>query len=516
VVTGYTAISEFDAALLVDRDVVDVNDFALQALISIVNTFNSQNTGGIRVALIRANERPLSETFSPDDPCPRGLDICVELPGLGVAFRSDCRHCVRFRDNATDFAIAPVTRVNGVEGDAIQLSRASRLFQLPFTAAGDVERTTQPNDGSEVIARGFWLANYSCGVSVSHALNSERAAVDSSNATVGGASVVGLLTAGLLLSVTRYLLRGVETEWRMTKRRIAEDRRRFVSHVRDFMPEFLAPQMSKRFPAVWYAASAPLSVVFLEMCHMSEVYRTWQPTLLARFVSYQRIMLDSLLVEYSLHHVQMIGDQAFVIAGMDEDAEVVHHTFRAALFAASLHRLSNPAFAHFPGRCPALVKSFGTQVSSQFPDVAGAKEFVGCVKMPHYRVGIHLGECTTAVKPISGSPHFDVYGPAVGVALAIERKCHHGQILVSGAAKDAIEAHGGADVIYTRQGPLVTTQGKRRVATHVVSRARAPLPHAVMHELGIRPSVRSVDCLADDRSDTMTTSYAPSASTVDQ
>jgi class 3 adenylate cyclase len=278
----------------------------------------------------------------------------------------------------------------------------------------------------------------------------------------------------------------------------------------------LVPQMSKRFPAVYYAASAQLTILFTEMCDMGDAYRTWQHTLIARFASYQRIFLDSLLVEYALHNVQTIGDRVFVVAGVDEESEVVHHTPRAILFAAALHRLSNPAFAHFPARSPALVKAFGPQqAASQFPDVSGAKEFVGCVKMPQYRVGIHVGECTAAVNPISGSPHFDVYGPPPGVALAVMQRCRPGHILISSAAKDAADAHVGFDGLglITRPGVPVTAHGKRRVGTFVISRIGSALPHRPMRELGIRPSVRTIDCTQDDRSDAVPSSHTPSVST---
>jgi hypothetical protein len=512
VTTGFAFIDDYDATVLIDRDVVEVNNFAINALVQIFDKFNDENFAGLTIFLQRDAARPATKTYPPTEACPQNGVTCVELPNVGVVYRDDCQYCARYAAPVPEnFTLEVLTRVGGF-ASGLRLPQAPEALQLPFTRPRTVVRTVLPDDGMKVVGHGFFVANYSLGVTVTESLRNEGDAKRYADTSVGLSSFVGVATAVLLLSVIRRLLRGVETEWRRTKQRISDERLKFVDNVRDFMPQFLVPQLSKRFPAVHYASAKHLTLLFLEMCNMRDRYRIWSPTLVARFASYQQFLLDTLFLHYSLHKVQPIGDRVFAISGVDDDTETTHHAVRAVVFATALHRLSGPDFAHFPGRVAPLLKSFGPAAATQFPNVDGPKDFVGCVEMPSYRVGIHAAECTAVVTPIAGAPHFDVYGTAVGAALHVMQHAPPGCIVVTTATKDAVHTHDTQGVITMRPYAHIKLRNRLRIATFLVLNGKCPLPHAAMHELSIRPAVRLVDCNADEGR--TTDSGAPTRSTV--
>jgi class 3 adenylate cyclase len=252
------------------------------------------------------------------------------------------------------------------------------------------------------------------------------------------------------------------------------------------------------------------------MCNMKDCYRQWSPTQIARFVSYSYHVIDALFLRFSIHKVQTIGDRVFAISGVNETDPSSHHSIRAVHMISVLHRLCSKEFAHYPARIPILLKAFGPTAAAQFPGMSGTKDWVGCVRMPLWRVGLHVAEVSAVVTPISGAPHFDVYGSAVGIALGIMNRAAPGSILLSAKARDTIVNNdSGKRVRVKSAGNIMFRSSNRRVPVYVVSTARFAMPHKTLADLGIRYAVLPSDFVAEDRlTETSTTGVQRSGGVV--
>lgn len=496
IVSGFAYIHAYDATLLDERDVVDVNNFALRALTAILDAYNAQNTGGLTLYAARQDGIPTTDTFDPSAGCPSAADECLEYPGIGVVYRSDCPHCARWTPLPLGTSVVEVLTHHDTVPERRPFHRLPRTVQAAAIASTAPVRGERLVDelGRHVVVSSVYVKNYSTGFSVTLSTRPEVEATQRSYLGIVIGTIITLSFAALLLAISPYVLRRVEDEWHRNRERIRLEQQRFVDNVRDLMPQSLVSQLAQRFPARCYSMQTQLTLLFVEVAHSKERHRTWPPNMLSFFNSYVTMVIDALCLHYALHKVRPIGDRVFVISGFDEAEHTVNHTVRTVEMATVLHRLASPSFAHFPYKLQALTRAYGATANMAMPDMSGDRDLIGTVVMPQFRSGIHVGDAIAAVTPITDVPHFDVFGAAVGTALRVMRRAQPRSLLVTSAARDLVASYDNGSVFEFAPGPTIMARGKWRTPTHVLTSARSPLPHVVLAELGIRTAKRGVDC----------------------
>lgn len=478
--------------LIIERDMMEIRTIGLGALTNIFNDNNKKYTGTLEAQLVRFAGMTPMRTYDPFARCDH-IRECITVPELGTIYRSDCVHCARAPIPApTEIEFLTDLKLDcGGNRNCTRfgLGDDTGVARRPLVDKNEQSVSLYGSDyrGQEVLAVYSFVSNFSVGLIV----KLDREEIEGPITRMIGIAVgtaIAIVIVGLVMLIffSRKVLDKIEFEWLSYKKQIDQEKEKFDDMVKDVIPKQIKDEL---LSGQKLALSLPaLSIVFVDICNMSDKSKAWSPELVCRYLTYTFAVIEECSNFYKLSKVRMYGDTYFGVGGLADPRTIDHSMMRTASFGSVLIQLFSNKFAHYPDRIPVLRKTFEEIVAKNgpaFPDVQGNYEDVGHIVAPNIRIGIHHGVATFCLIETGRTPTFDVFGASVALAARMQATSQPNKMHLSGAAKEVLERTDRERLFEFDDARKTVVKGQGTVTSYFINSANVAIPSSIIGNLGI-------------------------------
>ena len=476
VVSSYGYMSELDAVLSVEEDVSYVRSIASFYLEEVINTINNA-LNDMEIIAVRPVQYPPCATFSPSAACPTGV-TCQDVSGFGVVYRSDCVHCVRLVDGKVTNLKAvsalkqgTVCSSNGLNCTSVDISKFS-LYRRPFSSAAREVNFGKSYTGSQVLIATALMSNLSIGLSIEWPRSTyQQPIIEKVGISIGVAGAIVVVCLLGLMIQSRHYLDSIEEEWSNYKTQIKEETRKFALSVVEILPATVAEKLMKKSDCI--CTSQTLTAIFIDIFDFRKLSAAWDAEYSVEYLSYVNHVYGCVAQFFNIHKVRTIGDIAFFLGGIEEEADI-DTVSRVACNCVKAASAIMTAFSYMFTHQPSAVTALREVAKS-----------TRALETPHIRVGIHTGACTTAVIMTSATPNFDAFGINVSAASHLCDSAKRNTINISLTVREALERRNMLDLFEFNEERRV--QVKSTVFQCVmIKAANVAVPPPVIAALGMR------------------------------
>jgi class 3 adenylate cyclase len=532
--------AELNAAIVFERDVLEMRGIAFDFITSIINAVNRANPGSLEIELVGEERSPHMKQFYAYEPCPVDVTDCeVDPRGMspangsaGVLFQYNCRHCQRvttkeFGDTviwqepkfATGVSIDASTTTPNAKRRAPQLYSQVLESELSPNRGSFLDRTSDYR-GTVVLLALDLLENFTTLIGAKVDVEEiQRPILNAVGISVGCGLLFLVLGMTLLIVLSQRAFNAFEAEWFRYKQQIEEEQHKFAELVHGIIPPFIAERLMKG-PTIIADPPATCCFIFTDICNLHETTSSWTPIQVARFVTYTMTVLDEIASECALTKLRSIGgchvcvghkderDQKAQVAGAGKQSTeasemrsdppgtsfLTHPACRGVRFASLAMILVSKLFTHTPWKVDALHEAFLVDYTANGRKVRKSSTMMP-LEMPTLRIGIHCGPAISGAFTIGKTSHYDFYGMNPSLAHRMLQSAPPGRIHCTSAVKELVRAHDAPDQVHYEfeAAKKLVVRGQGTVATFFARSLGEKVPPRILSALGISESELVVD-----------------------